>query len=263
MTYDDNDRSPAPIIVMGILLLALTVALVVVRGNSGPSTNEAALNEGGAIIVEDADVEDGAVDTDDAPVADTDASDELTDEPEDTQPAITNPSGPFEDPALRLDDGVVTLTGGQPDQLTADRIAGEVAAIVGAENVVNNFVLDTRAPAAGSVGVLNTTDSITFVDNSFRVSDASQRQLELTAYVLNQHPDAILTITSHAASRGDALVATQASQADADRLVVFFSERDIEPQRIIAIGLGSAVPLDADSPELPLNKRSYLEVALP
>ncbi len=257
---EPSSKSIAFAVIVGVLLLGLALALILVRGNSDLSgVQDAALVEEESIVIDtvaDEDLSDPLPDS--APLPDAEADVPVVDEP-----AEANPVGPFTAPSILLDNGLVSLEGGQPDQQTADRIAGEVAAIVGADNLTNNFVVDTRAPAEGSVGLLTTSDSITYVDNSFRLTDPSRRQLDLTAYVLEQNPDAVVTIMSHAASRGDAVLDVRASQTDADRLVVFFSERDIDASRIIAIGLGSANPIDAESPELPINKRTDVVISVP
>ena len=254
--HDDDGRSIAPIIVLGILLLGLTIALIVVRGNASPTDEQDVPQPTESIVIEEEEATDAAPPVDDAEDA---AEEEVAEEPE-----ATNPTGPFVEPAVTLTDETVTLTGGQPDQATADRIAGEVAAIVGADNVTNDFVIDTRAPADGQIGMLTSTDSLTYLEDSFRVTDASQRQLELTAYVLEQNPEAMLTITNHVASSGDPVADAEVSQTEADRLIVFFSERGIDPARVIALGLGSAVPVDADAaPDAIENRRSDLGISLP
>ncbi len=260
--HDDEQRgSIAPIVIAGAILLSLALALLLARGNTEPGSlaTQTPLSEGTQTVIGDTEE---VAETDDETAVPVEEDEEADEEP-DTEPEIVNPAGAFQEPSINLVDGMVRLEGGQPDQATSDRIAGEISAIVGAENVTNNYVVDTRAPSEGWLGMIETANSITYVEDSFRVTEESQRQLDLVVYVLDQNPEAILTITSHAASRGDAFVATEAAQADADRLVVFFSEQGIDPERLIAVSLGSGIPLDADNPELPVNKRTDLAVAIP
>ncbi len=249
---------------LGTLLLLLALALVLVRGNSLPGAGDA--NAGptatGDELAQSGDTlaigEDGtatAVDTADDAAPDNDGL--QAGEPV-TIPA--EPLGPFVEPSITISDGEVTLAGSQPTQTIADQYAAAVAAIVGADNVVNGYVVDARADEAGQLGAVTINETLTYVDTSVRLTDESRELLDLVVYTLEQNPDATLTISGHTVRSEQELFSVAASQAQADRLVVDLEDRGIDQSRIIAIGFGSSRPVSGAAPDAPINYRTELSV---
>lgn len=153
------------------------------------------------------------------------------------------------------------LEGPVPSQEVADRLFATAAAVVGPDNIVNNYVVHPDAPAVTD-GNVRVEQAVLFASGTSEVTEQFIPTLELAVVVMGLNPQVTLVVEGHTDSVGPADENLVLSQARAEAVVAYLVGRGIEPERLQAVGFGDTVPfVDNSTAEgRQLNRRIEFEM---
>ena len=154
----------------------------------------------------------------------------------------TVPTAELVEPTALVTNGVLTLDGTQPSAEAAARLVDAASEILGAENVVNNYVIDDRADAT-RLGKLEIYDTLHFVPGTNLLDEQSVKLMELAQLSLETNPDQILTVIAHTNDSEDIIPSLIRSQERAAELTATLEGWGVDPGRVISIGRGSSEPM--------------------
>lgn len=186
--------------------------------------------------------------------------------PETTAPAPATTaaaSAPTSAPAATLEPrsavfagGKVYLRGAVPDEATASTIVERAGTIVGAENVVNEYVVDPAAPVVDSAP-LRVADTVQFAPGSTVVAPQFQGLLDLGVALMQRYPNVRVTVLGHTDDDGPDAYNQELSQRRVDAVVRYLAGKGVPVDRVTGVAKGEAEPLAAnDTPEgRRLNRR--------
>ena len=186
-------------------------------------------------------IEDAVVEPDDAVEPDADADAHADAEPEDTAEAVDLADEVPESTAV-IRNGQIFFEGAVPTQEQGDEIAGYAIAILGEENVFNNYVVDPRAgdPSDGNITV---EDTINFATDSAEILPESEALLNQGFALFTLRPAMTATVVGHTDSRGSIDGNLALSLARAQAVADWFIERGVDPSRLTVEGVGSFEPV--------------------
>lgn len=140
--------------------------------------------------------------------------------------------------------GVVYLSGSVPSRMIADAIVAKAAAVMGSENVVDQYEIDPAVPFDPTESApLYVEDLVLFPTGSAEVSPEFQPLLDLGVVLMSQNPNVTIDVIGHTDSIGSAEGNLALSQARVDAVVAYWVEAGIDPERIRAFGLGESQPI--------------------
>lgn len=153
------------------------------------------------------------------------------------------------------------LEGPVRDQETADRFYEAAAAVVGPDNVVNNYVVRPDAPETVD-GNVRVEQAILFDTSSATISDAFIPTLDLAVLVMGLNPQVQLIVEGHTDSVGPADGNLELSERRAQSVVDYLVGRGTDRDRLQAVGFGETVPIaDNDTEEgRQINRRIEFEL---
>ncbi len=141
----------------------------------------------------------------------------------------------FRPPTLFLEGAVQT-------QEQADALYGRAIAVVGPDNVVNNYVVRPDAPPALD-GNVRVEQAVLFETGSSVIAEQFIPTLELGVAVMALNPQVQMVVQGHTDSVGsdesNLVLSKQRAQAVVDYLV----SRGVDLARLEAVGLGEAAPV--------------------
>lgn len=158
-------------------------------------------------------------------------------------------------------DGKLYLEGAVPDQQIAKAFFDKAAAVIGPQNVINNYVIDPAAPVPTD-GRVTVDQRFLFPTGSAVLDPSYSNILELGVTVMKINPQVVMVITGYTDNTGDPNQNVLLSQARASAVVTYLSARGIDVSRFRPIGKGNADPVapnDNDTNRA-LNRR--IEVTL-
>jgi len=176
-------------------------------------------------------------------------------------PTTTVPADP-NGPPVRwavFSDGQVTLQGKVPDQATADEIASKAAAVVGAENVHQEYTIDPTAPRP-DYAPLYVNDSILFGAGLSDLNAKAKSTLDLGVTLLNLYPKVTFDIEGHTDSTGTEAENLALSQKRVDAIVRYLTDRGIDPSRLTAVAKGESQPIADNSTEAGRAQNRRIEI---
>jgi len=135
------------------------------------------------------------------------------------------------------------LVGAVPTQEIKDEIERRSGAVVGVENVVNEYVVHPDA-SFDLDGRVRVEQAIKFESNSAAIEPESEAILAVAFQVLTSYPDASVIVEGHTDAIGDDELNRQLSQRRADAVGTWLIDRGIDASRVDAIGLGETDPLE-------------------
>lgn len=173
-----------------------------------------------------------------------DAADDATpdiDDPDATDSAGSTESKPAESKAVVLK-GKIYLEGAVPSQEAADEIVELAAAILGADNVINNYVVD---PEAGdpNLGNIRVADSVLFESGSAVIAPEFEPLLNQAVALMTIRPSVTMKVIGHTDDIGSIKLNKKLSKQRAQAVVDFIVDKGIDPGRFDAVGRGERRPI--------------------
>lgn len=201
-------------------------------------------------------------------------TDSPTTEPTTTAPSTTTPpatetpgdelitvdEGEYRAAVLR--GGVLYLGGAVPNREVADQIIERAAAVIGAENIVDQYVIDPTAPVDPGAP-LYVEDVVLFAYGSADFDPQFTPLLDLGLLLLSQNPSVTLTVVTHTDSDGSDEYNQQLSLRRGQSLAKYWTDRGIPAEQIVIDARGERDPVaDNNDPRgAQLNRRAefYIE----
>ncbi len=169
--------------------------------------------------------------------------DDASDQPESTTPPETTipKKKPAESKAVVLN-GQIFLEGAVPSQEAADEIVALAAAILGEDNVVNNYVID---PDAGdpNLGNIRVADSVLFESGSAVIAEEFEPLLNQAVALMTIRPSVTMKVIGHTDDIGPTKLNKKLSKERARAVVDYISALGIDPSRFTAVGRGELRPI--------------------
>ncbi len=186
--------------------------------------------------------------------------------PEDSAPEDSVPATDDDEPIRQavFAGGVIYLRGSVPSTEIGDAIFDRAAAVMGPDNVVNEYVIDpsvTFDPYAGAP--LYVQDLVLFPSGSAEIDPQFTPLLDLGIMLFGQNPQVTITVIGHTDSQGNDFDNLALSQERVQAVLNYWTRAGVDPSRITIIGKGEAEPLDdnATSEGRQFNRRVEFIIA--
>lgn len=159
-------------------------------------------------------------------------------------------------------DGKVYLQGRIASREEADEIVAKAGAVVGPDNVVDEYVVDPSVPYIDAAP-LYVEDRVLFAFGSATIEPDFVPLLDLGIILLQQNPGVTLTVVGHTDSSGSVEFNQRLSEQRVANVIRYFTDRGIDPGRFIADARGKSDPLvpTADGEREALNRRVEFVIA--
>ncbi|MEM9562352.1 MAG: OmpA family protein [Actinomycetota bacterium] len=152
--------------------------------------------------------------------------------------------------------GVVYLTGSVPSEEIGQLIVERAAAVVGPDNVVNDYTIDPSTTIQpGESAPLFVEDVILFEFNSVEVATPFLPILDLGTLLLRQNPQASVTVVTRTDAVGSEEINLEVSQARAQAVINYWLGQGVNPDQIIADPRGEEGASDDDDAETAARQR--------
>lgn len=173
---------------------------------------------------------------------------------------ITIDEGEYRAAVLR--GGILYLGGAVPNREVADQIIERAAAVIGAENIVDQYVIDPAAPVDPGAP-LYVEDVVLFAYGSADFDPQFTPLLDLGLLLLSQNPSVTLTVVTHTDSDGSDEYNQRLSLRRGQSLAKYWTDRGIPAEQIVIDARGERDPVaDNNDPRgAQLNRRAefYIE----
>jgi len=139
-------------------------------------------------------------------------------------------------------DGKLYLEGAVPSEEISAAFEAKAAEVIGADNVVNNYVIDPRAavPTDGRVVV---DEPFLFRFDSARIDPRFHGLLDLGVLVMNLNPQATMRVVGHADATGSTRYNDGLSRDRADSVAAYLVEHGIDDSRVEVDAKGERQPV--------------------
>jgi outer membrane protein OmpA-like peptidoglycan-associated protein len=138
--------------------------------------------------------------------------------------------------------GKVYLRGPVPDRATAATIREKISAVLGADNVVDEYVIDPSAPAPRSAP-LYVADGLLFDPDSDELGAAGRGLVDIGIALLQQNPGVTWIIEGHTDNLGSDAYNIELSQRRLDAIVSYIADHGIDPRRVTTVAKGESEPI--------------------
>lgn len=154
--------------------------------------------------------------------------------------------------------GKVYLTGPVSSEEIGQAIEAKAAAVVGPDNVVNEYVIDPTATIEpGSSAPLYVEDVVLFEFNSISVAEPFLPILDLGTLLLSQNPQATITVVTRTDAVGSEEVNLDVATKRAQAVINYWIEKGVSPDQIKADPRGEEGASESDDEETAaLNRRA-------
>ena len=171
-------------------------------------------------------------------------------------PQSTVPLGSLLPRSAVFAQGKIYLRGTVPSQAVADVIIGKAAQVLGRDNVIVEYVVDSRAPVANE-GVLSVADTVLFAPNSADLAPDFLPILNLGVVLMKQNGAVTIDVVGHTDSDGSVHTNQTLAQGRCDAVIAYLTSAGIEPGRLSAQAKGQAEPIadNASADGRRLNRR--------
>lgn len=129
-----------------------------------------------------------------------------------------------------------------PDEATARTLVERAGTVVGSQNVVEEYVVDSAAPRVISAP-LRVADTVQFAPGSATVAPQFRSLLDLGVALMLQYPKVEVTVLGHTDSAGDELVNQALSQRRVDAVLSYLVRAGVDTDRITGVAKGEAQPI--------------------
>ena len=174
--------------------------------------------------------------------------------------AASAPDGPEAHRAIYRA-GKLYLEGAVPSEAVAAAFEEKAAEVIGADNVINNYVIDPRAeePTDGRVIV---DEPFLFAFDSADIDPQFHGLLDLGVLVMDLNPQAKIRVVGHADATGTSLYNEELSLARAAAVAAYLIDNGVGTDRINVQGRGERRPIadNATSGGRALNRRIEIEL---
>ena len=157
--------------------------------------------------------------------------------------------------------GKIYLEGTLPSRAAADAFVKKAAAVIGAPNVIDNYVIDARAPAPSS-GFVRVDEPFLFPTGSDELDGQFLGVLDLGVIVMQQNEQARMIVTGHTDSVGDEDANQRLSLRRANAVINYITSKGVARERFDAVGKGETSPIADNAFESgrQLNRRIEVEI---
>lgn len=138
--------------------------------------------------------------------------------------------------------GKVYLQGRIASRAEADEIVTKAGAVVGPDNVVDEYVVDPSVPYIDAAP-LYVEDRVLFAFGSAAVEPDFVPLLDLGMVLLQQNPGVTITVVGHTDSSGSVEFNQRLSEQRVASVIRYFTDRGIDPGRFIGDARGKSDPL--------------------
>lgn len=138
--------------------------------------------------------------------------------------------------------GKVYLHGRVPSEELRATIRAKVGAVVGPDNVFDDYVVDPSTPAVAG-GPLKVLDTVQFEPDSAVLRPAFTQILDLGLVLMNLNPNVTITVVGRSDPRGSASYNEDLSRRRAGAVVQYLVSRGIDSDRLTIDARGSSDPL--------------------
>ena len=186
-----------------------------------------------------------------------------------TTTATTSPRSPTANiPVAKLPrheavyrDGKLILQGTVPSTAVQERFRAEAAAVIGADNVIVRYQIDSRVPVPTD-GRVRVDEDFLFAKNSAEIDLRYEPLMQLGVTVLRLNPQARMRIVGYTDDSGTPEVNLRLSTARATALRDYIAANGIAPGRIEAIGRGEVDFVAPNDSEANRGRNRRIEVEL-
>lgn len=152
--------------------------------------------------------------------------------------------------------GKVYLSGSVPSQEVAEIIVSRAAAVVGPDNVVNEYVIDpTVEIRPGDSAPLFVEDVVLFEFNSVAIAEPFRPILDLGVLLLSQNPQASVTVVTRTDAVGSEEVNLDVATRRAQSVVDYWVARGVDPDQIFIDPRGEEGASEDDDAETAARQR--------
>ncbi len=156
-----------------------------------------------------------------------------TSEPEDGTDSTDGESQSTREAVFR--DGMVYLSGRVPSQEISDIIEQKAAAVVGPDNVVNDYIIDPTVELnVGEATPLYVEDVVLFEFNSVAIAPLFEPILDLGVLLLSQNPQASMEVVTRTDAVGSEEVNLEVARQRAQSVINYMVQRGVNPDQITA-----------------------------
>lgn len=138
--------------------------------------------------------------------------------------------------------GKLYLVGTVPSKEVGDAFAAKAEAVLGKDNVINEYTYDPSVPIPTD-GTVEVGDQFVFATNSATLDPAYHSTLDLAATALTIFPNATAEFIGYTDDVGSEAANLDLSKRRAQAVVDYIASKGVDPSRMVAIGKGSADPI--------------------
>jgi OmpA-OmpF porin, OOP family len=160
-----------------------------------------------------------------------------------TTVAIPVPAGDVARPSATYEAGKLVLKGSQPSQAAADALAARAGALVGAENVVTQYVLDPRVATAVGGGPVTVVETVRFDAGGVELTAESKDVLDRLSTMIVKVSGAYAIANSYTDSQGDELRNVGLAKQRVDALAAYWEAKGVSVDRVVPAARGKANPV--------------------
>ena len=144
--------------------------------------------------------------------------------------------------------GIVYLRGRVPSEEIAAAIVERASAVMGPDNVVNEYVIDPTVPFDPNRGApLYVEDLVLFESGSTKIGPQFIPLLDLGIVLMLQNPQVTITVIGHTDARGDEATNLILSQDRVQSVLDYWVLAGIDPERITVVAKGEDSPIADNS----------------
>ncbi|MGI9603575.1 MAG: OmpA family protein [Acidimicrobiales bacterium] len=158
-------------------------------------------------------------------------------------------------------DGTLTLEGTVPSEEISAAFEAKAAEVIGADNVINNYVIDERAPEPTDGRVI-VDEPFLFEFDSARIDDQFTDLLDLGVLVMDLNPQATMRVVGHADATGPDMYNNRLALDRAAAVAAYMTDHGVARRRVEVEGRGERQPIgdNTTSAGRALNRRIEIEL---
>jgi len=157
--------------------------------------------------------------------------------------------------------GKLYLEGAVPTRKVGDDLKAKAAEVIGAQNVVDNYVVDPAAPAVTD-GKVVVDEPFLFRTGSAAIDPAYSDLLSLGVVVMQLNPQVVMVVRGYTDDVGDEAMNLRLSQARAQAVANWITAKGIAPNRFLLQGKGESNPVADNATPDGKAKNRRIEVEL-